>query len=130
MTTKNVFDDLSRRIVNDRDFFPMYQVIFDRREWAELKMVFEEEDFSKWVKRIDAKSQSEDIRENIKCQELLKGLRNAFTEKSFLLRHLFEIVEEYGDVRSNLPNLSDYGDLIEFKETEIVRLFLMDKIKR
>lgn len=132
MTTKNLFDDLSHRIVNDRDIFPMYQVIFDQREWTELKKVFEERKTENWHSMFVQKKNDRRISADNyhKVKQRLESLENAYINRIFILSEIFDLLDEYGLVYCNLPKMEQYGQVIEVNDRETVKLFMLDKIKK
>ncbi len=113
------FDKIFRRVLNDQEIFDVEDIIFNKNEWSELR---------------DALNQNkiQDIKERIKeknyplCKRLL-GLVEKYPE---IFRQMLEYLDCFGDVKCNLPNMDDYGKVIERYSQKTAELYFRDKIKR
>jgi len=68
-----------------------------------------------------------------KSKKLCQSLINAIYDKPNFLNNLFEYLDSFGLVKSNLPfpsAMDDYGKVIERYEISIVELYFLDKINR
>jgi len=142
-------DAVFKKVLNDRDIFDSP---YDRRErapipklfegdtWKELSKLFNDEKREEFVEKVESR-----IRE-IKCQEQkvdkwrrgkineleqrAEWLKSAFDKKPYLLKHLFEDLEWYGLVECKLPNMDQYGKVVERYDVSIIKQYFASQIKR
>lgn len=139
MTTKTL-DDVMRRILNDPDIFYVSYTIFNNKEWEELGTGFHEGDLINVASRINQKiqdlnhlqSQKNDrdkgrVKEAIKLAEALK---RAITNKPYIVHQIFLTLDKFGLVKCNLPNMEDYGKVIENHNRSTVEQYFLSKIDR
>jgi hypothetical protein len=140
MTTKTL-DDVMRRVLNDPDVFYISYTIFDNAEWEEIGKEFREGDLNSVTSRINQKiqdlknaldSQINDrkkrmLQETIKLDEALK---NAINNKPYVLEQVFSTLDKFGLVKCNLPNMEDYGKVIENHSRSTVEQYFLSKIDR
>ncbi|WP_461863696.1 hypothetical protein, partial [Thermococcus sp.] len=65
-----------------------------------------------------------------KILKLLAALKNSVDEKPNLLYELLNTLDSYALVKCNLPNMENYGKVIERYNLSIVEQYFMDKIRR
>jgi predicted RNA-binding protein YlqC (UPF0109 family) len=140
MTTKTL-DAVMRQILNDPDIFYISYSIFDKAEWKKLGTEFQKGDVNNVTGRIDQKIQAlkndlksqindrrkNTLREAIKSTEALK---NALNNKSYILKEMFSTLDTFGLVKCNLPNMEDYGKVIENHNRSTVEQYFLSKIDR
>jgi len=131
-------DEIFKRVLNDKDIFWIKQEIFNETEWNELKK--SKDNYHDFTKIVDRKIKSledkmsnasdknkNDFKESIK---LCNGIKSAIKEDPNILDQMLDILKSYGVVKSNLPNMDDYGKVIERYGISTVEQFFLDKIKR
>jgi len=142
-------DEVFKRVLNDKDIFDSpydrnkaktIPKLFDEKYWEELRKLFKAKNKDKFSQMVENRiSELEKQKHNAstwrrqKITELkqhAKWLKRAFDEKPFLLEDLFETLSWYGLVECKLPNMDDYGKVIERYELSIVLQFFSDKISR
>jgi len=148
MTTKTL-DDVMRRILNDSSIFgPPYDrnarsaipLLFETEKWKQLKEAFEIKDknsFNSIVKNqyqeLQQKEQNankwrkDKIRDTI---ELGKSLEKAYDQKPYILEQMFDELDSFGLVECKLPNMEDYGKVIENHNRSTVEQYFLSKIDR
>lgn len=65
-----------------------------------------------------------------KLNELAKSLKEAYNNKPKMLEQLFCYLDWYGLVECKLPNMEDYGKVIEKYDRNIVLQYFCDKISK
>jgi predicted metal-binding protein len=137
-------DKVFRRILNDKDIFYPQKEIFNKEEWRSLKEKFRNGNMDEFEKVIQEKIKDYDQKINQannnkekeklqKAQTYCKSLINVMNDKPNLLNNLFEYLDSFGLVKSNLPSpsaMDDYGKVIERYEIGTVTQFFLDKIER
>jgi hypothetical protein len=137
-------DKVFRSILNDKDIFYPQKEIFNKEEWLSLKEKFRNGKMDEFEKVIREKiidydqkiNQANNNKEKEKLQKALtycKSLINAMNDKPNLLNNLFEYLDSFGLVKSNLPSpsaMDDYGKVIERYDIGTVTQFFLDKIER
>ncbi|NWF99161.1 MAG: hypothetical protein HXY52_09575 [Nitrospirae bacterium] len=137
-------DKVFRRILNDEDIFWTQKEIFNKEEWLSLKEKFRNGNMDEFEKVIQEKikdydqkiTQTNNNKEREKFQKaktLCQSLIKAISNKPNLLNTLFEYLDSFGLVKSNLPSpsaIDDYGKVIERYEIGTVTQFFLDKIER
>lgn len=134
-------DDVMKRILNDPDLFYISYTIFDNAEWKDLGKECQEGNLSNITSRIgqkiqdlknDLNSQRNDRRKNT-LWEVIKSteaLKIAINNKLYVLEQMFSTLDKYGLVKCNLPNMEDYGKVIENHNRSIVEQYFFSKIDR
>jgi hypothetical protein len=137
MTTKTL-DDVMRRVLNDADIFYVSYTIFDNAEWNELSRNYYEKNFNNLLSKIDQKikylkgelkSQKNDWRKQ-QAIVLVESLKNSINNKPYTLEQLFSTLDKFGLVKCNLPNMEDYGKVIENHNRSTVEQFFLYKIDK
>jgi hypothetical protein len=137
-------DKVFRRILNDKDIFWPQKEIFNKEEWLSLKEKFRNGNMDEFEKVIREKikdydqkiTQTNDNKEKEKFQKAktrCQSLINAISDRPNLLNDLFEYLDSFGLVKSNLPSpsaMDDYGKVIERYDISIVEQYFLDKISR
>jgi len=142
-------DTILKKILNDRDIFYHEKEIFTKSEWNWLREKFINKNLEEYKNIIQGKineynqkiNQATNNKEKEKFQrakKLCQNLINAIPEsdksgKPNLLNNLFEYLDSFGLVKSNLPSpssMDDYGKVIERYDISIVEQYFLDKISR
>jgi uncharacterized protein YaaR (DUF327 family) len=142
-------DTILKKILNDRDIFYHEKEIFTKSEWNWLREKFINKNLEEYKNIIQGKineynqkiNQATNNKEKEKFQrakKLCQSLINAIPEsdksgKPNLLNTLFEYLDSFGLVKSNLPSpssMDDYGKVIERYDISIVEQYFLDKISR
>ena len=146
MNDRDIFDSLW-----GRGWGKPIPKLFKKDEWKELKNIFEdviknnEEDIkekkkNEFIGKIDNGKKNLMEKKNLKekknewnkgIEELEKRaewLKYALNEKPNLLKNLFENLEWYGLVKCRLPNMNNYGRVIERYDISTVEQYFIDKI--
>jgi len=147
MTTKTL-DDVMRRVLNDPDIFgPRYDkntrsslpLLFGKEDWKQLKEAFSKRDKNSFNSIVDnqcrelrqkeqnARRRWDRIRDTI---ELGKSLKTAYGQKPYILEQMFDNLDSFGLVECKLPNMEDYGKVIENHNRSIVEQYFLSKISR
>lgn len=140
MTAKTL-DDVMRRILNDTNVFYISYTIFDNNEWRNLSKEYKEKKLNEVTNKIDQKLKQlkdkhnsetdERQKKNIaKSIELVEALKSAVNNKPHILEQMFSTLDKLGIVRCNLPNMEDYGKVIENHNYPIVEQFFLSKIDK
>jgi len=132
-------DLILRKVLNDPDIFWIRKEIFKKDEWSDLRKDLRKlEEFNKKVdikiqKLEEEKNKEQDNKKKKTIEaaiEQCKGIKTTLEQNPYLAKQLFDNLESFGIVQSNLPNMDDYGKIIERHNFSIVEQFFLDKIKR
>lgn len=137
-------DKVFRRILNDKDIFWPQKEIFNKEEWLSLKEKVRNgnmEEFERVIrekikdydKKITQTNDNKEKEKFQKAQTYCQSLINAMNDKLNLINNLFEYLDSFGLVKSNLPSpsaMDDYGKAIERYDISIVEQYFLDKISR
>jgi len=137
-------DTILKKILNDRDIFYHEKEIFTKSEWNLLREKFINKNLEEYKNIIQGKineynqkiNQATNNKEKEKFQgakKLCQSLINAIYDKPNLLNNLFEYLDSFGLVKSNLPSpssMDDYGKVIERYDIGTVTQFFLDKIEK
>ncbi|WP_421078522.1 hypothetical protein Mjas_04275 [Methanothermococcus sp. Ax23] len=148
MTSK--MDGIFKKVLNDIDIFDSpydshkkdtIPKLFERDDWKKLKELYEKGKKDEFENMIDDRisqikhkdKYSKGWRKS-KIKELTEEranwLKNSYKNKQHLLKQLFETLEWYGLVECKLPNMNDYGKVIERYEKSIVIEYFTNKIEK
>ncbi len=147
MTSK--IDEVFRKVLNDREIFDSpydknarapIPKLFEGDDWKDLENIFNEGKKNEFIEKIDSRireikkqeRRANNWRRN-KINELIQRadwLKYAFDGKPHLLKELFETLEWYGLVECKLPNMENYGRVVERYDFAIVEQYFVDKIER
>lgn len=145
--------EMYRKILNDKDIFDSpydrerrstIPKLFENQEWRKLGDLFRNLNRIEFERMIDERIQEirnhekniqshrrrkEWRRRQIEEQErLANSLKTAYKTKPILLEQLFETLNWYGLVECKLPNMDNYGKVIERYDISVVEQFFTDKI--
>ena len=140
-------DTILKKILNDRDIFYHEKEIFTKSEWNWLREKFINKNLEEYKNIIQGKineynqkiNQATNNKEKFqRAKKLCQSLINAIPEsdksgKPNLLNTLFEYLDSFGLVKSNLPSpssMDDYGKVIERYDISIVEQYFLDKISK
>ncbi len=148
MTTKTL-DDVMKRVLNDPDIFgPPYDknakstipLLFETREWKQLKEAFEKGDKDFFNSFVDSQCQKLQQKEQNTNQwrknrikdtiELGESLKKAYNQKPYILEQMFDKLNSFGIIECKLPNMEDYGKVIENHSISTVEQYFLSKIDR
>jgi len=141
-TTVNVtLNDVMRRVLNDPDIFFTKHLIFNNHEWNDLRTKFQNNDFDGLNKKIEEKISSlrkeyqseQDPKKRTSIQEageLTKALKESIIKPPHILDQMFSMLDRFGVPRCNLPNMEDYGKVIENHNFPIVEEYFLYKIDK
>lgn len=148
MTTKTL-DDVMRRILNDPSIFsPPYDrnagsaipLLFETEDWKRLKEAFDSKDRDSFNYIVDnqclkIRQKEQNARGWRKKQidkviSLGEALKRTYEEKTNLMKQLFEMFDSFGYIECNLPNMEDYGKVIENYSLPTVEQYFLSKIDR
>jgi len=137
MTSK--MDELFKRVLNDKDIFYMKRQIFNDREWNNLKEIYHNpEDVTNRIhtKIENLKNEKNNLSNDNKrkkeldeCIKLCEGLLDTLRKTPNIAYQLFTLLQSFGLVGCNLPNMDDYGKVIERYGITTVEQFFLDKIR-
>ncbi|MCX7732446.1 MAG: hypothetical protein N2248_04710 [candidate division WOR-3 bacterium] len=113
------FDKIFRRVLNDQEIFYVEQKIFNKDEWSKLREALNQNKIQDIKNRIEEKNHP-------LCERLL-GLVEKCPE---IFRQMLEYLDCFEGVKCNLPNMDDYGKVIERYSQKTAELYFCDKIKR
>lgn len=128
-------DEVFKKVLNDRDIFRVKRKIFNESEWTRLK---EEKEMDARIKMINEKIESfkrelekDNEQQDLKsCIYLCETLKEELYSRPNIVKQRFSLLKEFGLVECNLPNMDDYGKIIERHSMPIIEQFFLDKIKR
>lgn len=135
-------DDVMRRVLNDQDIFYINYIIFDNAGWKELSKEYQEGKSDNVASKIDLKINGLKSKLNSKgtdrqlkrrldeAIELAEALKDAINNKPHILRQMFSTLDKFGLVKCNLPNMEDYGKIIENHSRPTVEQFFLYKIDK
>lgn len=136
--------DIIKRIINDKRIFNTPYCPYDKRyleeffpnkEWMELYNYYKEGGENSYKELINRrheriKKQYERNKLGNDLNKRYNALLHAYCKKRQLLEELFNTLEWYGVVECKLPNMDDFGIVIERHSKEEVITFFCDKINR
>lgn len=137
----NPLEEAMRRAINDRRIFCMPQELISKTEWAKLKEAVYKSDSNASQQvliavkdALTAKLKLErdpGRKRNLEAdKDLLERLEFHLQKDSPLARHLLELLESFGPLRANLPNMEDFGKVIEGHSRPIAEQFFLYKIQK
>ena len=147
MTSK--MKEVFKKVLNDREIFDStydknkgvpIPKLFEGKDWKELERLFEGGKKGEFMEKIDSRIEdieNQEQRANRWRQKQINELKqragwlkSAFYKKTHLLKQIFENLEWYGLVECKLPNMDNYGKVIERYDLSMVEQYFIDKIKR
>ncbi len=142
MTVSVPLDDVMKRVLNDPDIFFIKFKIFDHNEWKDLKTKFQNNDIVSVNKKIDDKisdlrkeyqqSERDSKRQNAiqEAGELTNALKESLIKKPYTINQMFLTLDHFSIIKCNLPNMEDYGKVIENHNFPIVEEYFLYKIDK
>lgn len=145
MSQTKTLDDVMKRVLNDIDVFGLpfdknlnmnIPLLFPRESWKQLKATFAEKDKIAFNSLIDRQLQNlgNEIyrspywrRQQI---EICESLKKAFETKQYLLSQLFDLFDSFGIFDCKLPNMEDYGKVIENHTKPTAEQFFLYQIDK
>jgi hypothetical protein len=143
-----ILDGIMRRILNDQDVFaPPFDkymktqiILFRKEEWRRLGEAFKKKDRTVFDSLIDERlqnlrndafrSQEWRRKEIEKLLTLGESFKNAFATKPNLLSLLFSQFDTFALFECRLPNMEDFGKVIENHAKPIVDEFFLHQIDK
>jgi hypothetical protein len=142
-------DDVVKQVLNDPDIFgPPYDrnqrsyipLLFPKESWKELNTSFEKKDKTAFNSLVDKQMQylrneayhSQGWRKNQieKSLSLGESLKKAFETKPNLLSQLLNVFDSFGLIECKLPNMEDFGKIIENHAKATIEQFFLYKIEK
>jgi len=152
LNDREIFDSLY-----DKNMKELIPKLFEGDSWKELGRLFSEGKKDEFIEKIDSRIKEIENQEQRECEKLYhkindpkkraewlkwrrdrinelkqraEWLKSAFDNKPNLLKNLFENLEWYGLVECKLPNMDQYGKVVERYNISVVEQYFIDKIKR
>lgn len=130
-----------RRVLNDRRIFWMEHEVIDKAKWSGFREALCRDDRSEAASVLESAqkpltSRIRDERDSIRkkhledAKTLLIGLKFHVNEGSILARNLAEQLDTFGLLRPNMPNMEDFGKVIEGHGRPIAEEFFLYKIQK
>lgn len=137
----NPIEEAIHNALNDRRIFWMPQELINKADFSRLKDALSKLDIGP---ALEVVSQSKGIvEERIKTEHdhyrkrhledairLLNGLQIRINQDPYFVRNLLDQLESFGPVICNLPNMEDFGKIIEGHGRSIAEQFLLYKIQK
>lgn len=139
--TTNPLETAIRRVLNDRRIFWMPQEIIGKSEWSEFRQALHGDDKShasqvlksaeKRLIRCVSNEQNDRRRGHLEnAKRLLTGLKKHVNGGSVCAQNLAYQLDAFGPLRSNLPNMEDFGKVIERHGRPTAEQFFLYKIQK
>ncbi|MHA1889003.1 MAG: hypothetical protein ACTSX0_13340 [Promethearchaeota archaeon] len=123
-------DEVYKNVLNDGDIFFRKRIVFNHKEWENLKKLFKDGKMEEYTGKIDEKILESQDNEVIEfCENLKKSIKG----KRNILDQMFNFLDEFAIIKSNLPDRSsmdNFGTVIERYNQSIVEEYFLDKIKK
>jgi hypothetical protein len=142
-------DDVLKRVLNDPDIFgPPFDrnqrsyipLLFSNDSWKELNVLFEKKDRAAFNSLVDKqlqylrneayRSQGWRKKQIEKSLPLGESLKKAFETKPNSLSQLFNVFDSFGLIECKLPNMEDFGKIIENHTKATIEQFFLYKIEK
>ncbi|MFQ5802020.1 MAG: hypothetical protein ACE5JQ_03875 [Candidatus Methylomirabilales bacterium] len=139
--TSNPIEAAMHRVLNDRRIFWMPQELIDRANWSEFREALWRDDKSRAAAVLESAEKMlttriNNERDNTRrshledAKALLIGLKTYVNEGSVLVRDLAQRLDTFGPLRPNLPNMEDFGKVIEGHSRPTAEQFFLYKIQK
>lgn len=139
--TDNAVEAAIRQALNDRRIFSMPQEIMDRTTWSEFRLTLRREDKKEALAlleraedamrvRIKAEGDSKKRQSWEEAKQLVMGLRSYLTADSVFVRELADKLDSFGPLKSDLPNMEDFGKVIESHSRPVAEQFFLYRIQK
>jgi len=148
MTAKTL-DEIMRSVLNDSDIFSTpydketrsnLPLLFESEEWKKLKDIFDKRDKNSFNSIIEKRCQGLEQKERDanrwrknKIREIInlgQSLKKAYDQKPHILEQLFDKLDSFGIIECKLPNMEDYGKVIENHNRSTVEQYFLYKIDK
>ena len=148
MTAKTL-DEIMRRVLNDSDIFsPPYDkntksvipLLFEMEKWRKLKKTFAKRDKNSFnsivdnqCQKLQQKEQNANRWRKNKIKDIIKlgeALKKAYDQKPYILEQVFDKLDSFGIIECKLPNMEDYGKVIENHNRPTVEQYFLYKIDK
>jgi hypothetical protein len=139
--TSNPIEAAMRRVLNDRRIFCMPQALIDKANWSEFREALGRDDKSRAAAVLESAEKMLTTRINNErdsarrshledAKTLLIGLKTCVNEGAVLVRDLAQRLDTFGPLRPNLPNMEDFGKVIEGHSRPTAEQFFLYKIQK
>jgi hypothetical protein len=139
--TANPLEVAIRRVLNDRRIFWMPQELIAKSMWLEFREALRKNDKSRVASILESAEQAITARINSErdndkrkyledSKRILIGLKVYVDRDSALVRDLANQLDTFGPLRSNLPNMEDFGKVIEGHSRPLAEQFFLYKIQK
>ncbi|MDY7038204.1 MAG: hypothetical protein SV375_18835 [Thermodesulfobacteriota bacterium] len=139
--TISPLDNAIRKTLNNRRVFWMPQKLIGKADWSILKLSIENgktDDVQSILSKakngvIDSIKNESDPRKKVHLEDaknLLDGLRTQIDQRSSIVTLLFDMLDEFGPLRNNLPDMENFGKVIEGHNRPTVEQFFLYKMQK
>lgn len=135
----NPLEEAIRRVINDRRIFWMPQELINKEEWARLKEAAYKSDINTCRQVLTVAKDA--LAAKLRVERDQKRKRELEADRALLerlevhiqadsSRRLLELLESFGPLRANLPNMEDFGKVIEGHSRPVAEQFFLYKIQK
>lgn len=139
--TDNPLDVAICKALNDRRIFWMPQVLIDKNHWAKFKEATEKGDKDTAlqivgeakvkIQALISKESDSGKKNHLKdAQKLLAGLETNTCSNSSFVQNLVNQLDCFGPIKPNLPNMEDFGKVLEGYSRPTAEQFFLYKIQK
>jgi hypothetical protein len=129
------------KVINDRRIFTIYPELINKSDWMKLKEAWSKADNNTALQIIEQAKLNltdkirleKDFRkrdELQKAQNLISGFKTKIETAPTNINRLLEQLDCFGPIRCNLPNMEDFGKIIESHGYPTVEHFFLYKIHK
>lgn len=137
----NPLETAMRLVLNDRRIFCMPQEIISKSDWLEFRKALGKNDKARLASLLGSaektiaahlnKEQDNRRKRNLEdAKALLTSLKTHVDKDSPLVRDLADHLDAFGPLRPNLPNMEDFGKVIEGHGRPTAEQFFRYKIQK
>jgi len=142
-------EEVFRKVLNDKEIFDSpydrktrepIPKLFEGDSWKELGRLFNEGRKDEFIEKIYSRIREIENQERgasrwrrdriNELKQRAEWLKSAIENKPHLLKQLFENMEWYGLVECKLPNMDQYGRVIQRYDISVVEHFFIEKISK
>lgn len=139
--TVSPIDYAIRKALNDRRIFWMPQKLIDKTNWSNLKLSIKSGKTDD-VQNILSKAENAvcnliNHERNLRkrryledAKKLLAGFKTKIGQRSPFVTRMLDMLDEFGPLLSNLPNMEDFGKVIEGYNYSTAEQFFLYKIQK
>ena len=139
--TANPLEAAIRQVLNDRRIFGMAEQLIGEAKWSEFREALRKNDKTRIGSILESSenainahiSKERDDKKRERLQEarkLLIGLKACISKDSILIHDLADQIDSFGPLRFNLPNMEDFGKIIEGHSRPVAEQFFLYKIDK